>query len=484
MHSRCRTRGGPAARGPAPIRAGHADRRGAVTALPPIAGPPTTPAGAGRPTLADRDAILDPDDVTLASFLAEAGRILGSSLDSARDPPPGRRADRPGRRRLVRDRPAATPTARCRRSRSPIATPIARRARGRAAPPLSRPIPTAPVGAYAVARSGRPMLIPEIDDAVIAAVRARRGSPGAAPELELAVVDVRADDRPAAGSSGPSPSPARRAAGRSGQRHLRVRRRPRGSGRRRHRERARLPGGGSVPADPRRGGGGDLRPRPGERRRPGRQPRRERAARAGGRATSSGAALSDLVEDPVTPTAIDRVIRAVRDGRTEARTVSLRFRRDASAVRSRPRSSSSGSSCPARHRRSSRSPATSASASRSRAASSGWPRPSTRGPPSSTPSSGRWATASSCAAPTGGRSSPTRPAGDVPGRVADDATPGSSPSCATRSGAAPRSGRTPDRSCCRTRADPERWIELATYPVADGTADGEPAARRSSSCAT
>ena len=54
-----------------------------MTALPPIAGPLGDAGRRWAPDASPSEPIHDPDDVTLAAFMAEAGRILGSSLDSA-----------------------------------------------------------------------------------------------------------------------------------------------------------------------------------------------------------------------------------------------------------------------------------------------------------------------------------------------------------------------------------------------------------------
>ena len=120
-------------------------------------------------------------------------------------------------------------------------------------------------------------------------------------------------------------------------------------------------------------------------------------------------------------------------------------------------------------RRSWPSPATSASGSRSRSGSSAWPSPSTPGRRSSTRSSGRWARrVVVCAAD--GTITLTNPAGeqifpDVEEQTYDDIL---APARTTRTGTPRRSGTPGGPVELPTRADPERWVEIATYPVTVG----------------
>jgi hypothetical protein len=54
-----------------------------LTALPPIARRSDESRQLLTPDAQMRAVLRDPDDITLAAYLADAGRILGSSLDSA-----------------------------------------------------------------------------------------------------------------------------------------------------------------------------------------------------------------------------------------------------------------------------------------------------------------------------------------------------------------------------------------------------------------
>jgi PAS domain S-box-containing protein len=109
--------------------------------------------------------VLDPDEVTLATFLAEAGRILGSSLDST--------ATLRQIAELIVPRiadwcaidlldpgGALTSVAVAHRDPELVSTVEDLRLRYPADP-------DAPIGAYAVARSAQPMLLAEIDDDLI-----------------------------------------------------------------------------------------------------------------------------------------------------------------------------------------------------------------------------------------------------------------------------------------------------------------------------
>jgi PAS domain S-box-containing protein len=116
--------------------------------------------------VAPSEPILDPDDVTLATFLAEAGRILGSSLDSTATLRQIAELIVPGIADwcavdLLDAGGVLTSVAVAHRDPGLVATVEELRLRYPADP-------DAPVGAYAVTRSGQPMLLAEIDDQLIA----------------------------------------------------------------------------------------------------------------------------------------------------------------------------------------------------------------------------------------------------------------------------------------------------------------------------
>jgi PAS domain S-box-containing protein len=111
--------------------------------------------------------IVDPDDVTLATYLAEAGRILGSSLDSAATLRQIAELIVPGIADwcaidLVDGGGTLTSVAVAHRDPERVAAVEELRVRFPADP-------DAPVGAYAVVRSGQPMILADIDDDVISA---------------------------------------------------------------------------------------------------------------------------------------------------------------------------------------------------------------------------------------------------------------------------------------------------------------------------
>src|SRR5919108_1692482 len=108
----------------------------------------------------------EPDEVELASYMAEAGRILGSSLDTpatlhqiAKLIVPGI-ADWCAIDLLEADDRLSTLVI---AHRDPDKLALVNELRER-----SPPQPEAPVGAYAVARTGQAMIIEAIDDAMIA----------------------------------------------------------------------------------------------------------------------------------------------------------------------------------------------------------------------------------------------------------------------------------------------------------------------------
>jgi len=138
-----------------------------LTALPPI----TRPSDESRPLLASdtqaRAGLLDPDDITLAAYLADAGRILGSSLDSAATLRQIADLIVPG----VADWCAIDLLAADGRL-VPLALAHRDADRMQLVEELRTRYPADPeaeIGPYAVARSGQAMVIPLIDEAMITA---------------------------------------------------------------------------------------------------------------------------------------------------------------------------------------------------------------------------------------------------------------------------------------------------------------------------
>ncbi len=119
-------------------------------------------------------------------------------------------------------------------------------------------------------------------------------------------------------------------------------------------------------------------------------------------------------------------------------------------------------------RRSSPSAATSTSGSRSRSASSASPSPSTPARPSSTRSSARWARRWWSARGTARSPCPTRPASGCSPTSRSGRTTRSSPQLHDPDGLAPALGSAGGPVELPTRADPDRWVEIATYPVTVG----------------
>jgi PAS domain S-box-containing protein len=297
-----------------------------LTALPPIAGPADDPgllrSYLGRPG----DPVVEPDDIALAGFLAEAGRIVGSSLDPAATLRQVAELIVPG----VADWCAIdlldadeTLTSVAVAHRDPDRVRLVEELRQRY--PAD---PDSPVGVYAVARSGEAMIIPDIDDAriqqsardedhlelirglhlrswmcapivaggrvlgVIAFAGAESGRTFGVRHLQFAV------DLAARAGAAIENARAFQAADR-------------------FRQILDAVAEAIFVLDP----SGDVV-----------QGVNHGASELLGRAADDlvGRRLSDLVEDAVSQ-GVDRVMRAVRDGRSEARTVPLRFRRDGAA---------------------------------------------------------------------------------------------------------------------------------------------------------
>ena len=439
-----------------------------MTALPPIAGPPSDAGRRWAPDVSGTEPILDPDGVTLASFLAEAGRILGSSLDSAATLRQVAELIVPG----IADWCAidlldADGTL--------VSVAVAHRDPSRVAlvGELRRRFPAdpeAPIGAYAVARSGRPMLLTDIDDALVASTA--RDEEHLALLRMLGLASWMCAPMSAAGRIlGTIAFVGAESDRRFGPRHLAF----------------------AV----------DLATRAGAAIENARtfhaadrfrqildavaeavfvleptsdvvQGINQGANELLGRAVEElvGQRLADLIEDGDADI-IDRVIRAVRDGRSEARTVSLRFRRDAApsvpaevliqrvelpgepptvvaiARDVRERLEVQGRLkrlAEAEHARAAELNAV------IRAMGDGV---IVCGPDGHT----------MLANPAGRAMFPTVVDAGYDGILAELHDPDRS---------APRLGMHAGPVVLRTRADPERWIELATYPVADGTAEREP----------
>lgn len=297
-----------------------------MTALPPIAGPADESgrlwARGGRPG----DPVVEPDDVTLAGFLAEAGRIVGSSLDSA--------ATLRQVAELIVPRVAdwcaidlldadGTLTSVAVAHRDPDRVKLVEELRRHY--PAD---PDAPVGVYAVARSGEAMIIPEIDDARIQQSARDQDHLDLIRSLQLRswmcapmVVGGRVLGTIAfAGAE----------SGRTfGLRHLQfavdlaaragaaIENARAFQAADRFRQILDAVAEAIFVLEP----SGDVV-----------QGVNHGASELLGRSANElvGRRLSDLVEDPISQ-GVDRVMRAVRDGRTEARTVPLRFRRDGAA---------------------------------------------------------------------------------------------------------------------------------------------------------
>jgi PAS domain S-box-containing protein len=268
------------------------------------------------------DPVPEPDDVTWASFIAEAGRILGSSLDTAATLRQVAELIVPG----IADWCAidlldgGTLTSVAVAHRDPGRVQLVEELRRRY--PAD---PDTPIGIYAVARSGQAMIVPEIDDA--------RLEESARDEDHLALIrDLRlrswmcapmiVGDRVLG-----TISFAGAESGRTfGQRHLQF------AVDLAARAGAALENARAFQAADRfrqildavaeaifvLEPSGDVV-----------QGVNHGASELLGRPPSDlvGRRLSELVEDPVSQ-GVERVMRAVRDGRSEARTVPLSFRRD------------------------------------------------------------------------------------------------------------------------------------------------------------
>lgn len=297
-----------------------------MTALPPIAGPADEAGRLWAPSGRPGDPLIEPDDVTLAGFLAEAGRIVGSSLDSAATLRQVAELIVPG----VADWCAidlldadGTLTSVAVAHRDPDRVLLVEELRRRY--PAD---PDAPVGAYAVARSGEAMIIPELDDARL------QQSARDADHLELIQgLKLRSWMCAPMVAGGRVLGTIAFAGAESGrtfdQRHLRF------AVDLAARAGAALENARAFQAADRfrqildavaeaifvLEPSGDVV-----------QGVNHGANELLGRPASElvGRRLSDLVEDPVSQ-GVERVMDAVRDGRSEARTIPLRFRRDGAA---------------------------------------------------------------------------------------------------------------------------------------------------------
>jgi PAS domain S-box-containing protein len=297
-----------------------------LTALPPIAGAANGPAGLWAPEDPPADPAVEADDVALARFLAEAGRIVGSSLDSAATLRQVAELIVPG----VADW-CAMDLLDADGKLNSIAVSHRDPDRVRLVERLRREFPAdpaSPIGIYAVARTGEAMIIPELDDEQL--------RQGARDEDHLKLIrslqlrswmcaPMVVGDRILG-----TISFAGAESGRTfGQRHLQfavdlaaragaaIENARAFQAADRFRQILDAVAEAIFVLEP----SGDVI-----------QGVNHGASELLGRpaADLAGRRLSDLVDDPVSQ-GVDRVMRAVRDGRAEARTVPLRFRRDGAA---------------------------------------------------------------------------------------------------------------------------------------------------------
>ena len=154
--------------GPGPRDVATTRARGIMTTARPTADPVTEPGQTSAPSLDPERHVPTsaPDEVELASYMAEAGRILGSSLDTsatlrqiAELIVPGI-ADWCAIDLLESDGRLSTLVI---AHRDPARVALVEELRDR-----YPPRPDAPVGSYAVARTGQAMIIEHIDDAMLA----------------------------------------------------------------------------------------------------------------------------------------------------------------------------------------------------------------------------------------------------------------------------------------------------------------------------
>lgn len=297
-----------------------------MTSLPPIARPADEPGGLWSPGGRPGDPAAEADDVALAGFLAEAGRIVGSSLDSAATLRQVAELIVPG----VADWCAMDLLDADGRLNS---FAVAHRDPDRVllVDELRRRFPAdpaSPVGIYAVARTGEAIVIPEIDDARLQ--QTARDEDHLELIRSLGLRSWMCAPMVVGGRVLGTISFAGAESGRTfGQRHLRfavdlaaragaaIENARAFHAADRFRQILDAVAEAIFVLEP----SGDLV-----------QGVNHGASELLGRPAADlvGRRLSDLVDDPVSQ-GVDRVMRAVREGRTEARTISLRFRRDGAA---------------------------------------------------------------------------------------------------------------------------------------------------------
>jgi PAS domain S-box-containing protein len=294
-----------------------------LTALPPIAGSADEAGGLWAPGGRPGDPAVEAEDVALAGFLAEAGRIVGSSLDSAATLRQVAELIVPG----VADwcamdllDPDGKLNSVAVAHRDPDRVALVEELRRRF--PAD---PASPVGIYAVARTGEAMIIPEIDEARLE--QTARDEDHLALIRGLALRSWMCAPMVVGGRVLGTISFAGAESGRIfGQRHLQfavdlaaragaaIENARAFQAADRFRQILDAVAEAIFVLDP----SGDLV-----------QGVNHGASELLGRPAADlvGRRLSDLVDDAVSQ-GVDRVMRAVREGRTEARTISLRFRRD------------------------------------------------------------------------------------------------------------------------------------------------------------
>lgn len=297
-----------------------------MTALPPIAGQADEPGGRWAPGDQRGDPAADPGDVALAGFLAEAGRIVGSSLDSSATLRQVAELIVPGvadwcAMDLLDSDGKLNSVAVAHRDPDRVLLVEELRRRYPADP-------ESPVGIYAVARTGEAMIIPEIDDARLQ--QTARDEDHLALIRSLQLRSWMCAPMVVGGRILGTISFAGAESGRTfGQRHLQfavdlaaragaaIENARAFQAADRFRQILDAVAEAIFVLEP----SGDVV-----------QGVNHGASELLGRPAPDlvGRRLSDLVDDAVSQ-GVDRVMRAVRDGRMEARTVPLRFRRDGAA---------------------------------------------------------------------------------------------------------------------------------------------------------